>query len=81
MNPELAVAKCKFEELKSKVFELNMAIDDARAQQRMVTAPLVANREIDTTRLLYLDAQLVKLVHDLREAEAQMARLQQEYNL
>lgn len=81
MNPELAMAKCRHEELKLKAKELEMQADEVRHSLREATAPFVPCAEIDTARVLLLTAMLVKAITDLRAAEAEMSKLQREYSL
>ncbi|MHC1726517.1 MAG: hypothetical protein AB9866_10985 [Syntrophobacteraceae bacterium] len=81
MNPELAMAKCRFEELKLQARELQMEAEEARRDLREATAPFVLNEDLDTARVIFHSARLVKAIENLRGHQAEMLRLRKEYNL
>lgn len=87
MNPELAMARCRLEDLKLRAREISMEIDDCAGALREAVAPYVPKGDINAERVVFLSAKLVGLLigqdgrPGLRDLEAEAARLREAYSL
>jgi hypothetical protein len=81
MNLELAAAKGKMADLKPRITEAEMAIEEERRHLREATGALIGTRGLDSTRILFLASRLVKAIEDLKALDAEASAIREEYNL
>ncbi len=79
MDVERARARGEFEELKLKAEELRMAGEDARAALGEAMGVFRPLESIETARVVFLSAQLVSTVVNLKEVKASMDRIRDRY--
>jgi hypothetical protein len=81
MNQELAAAKGNLADLKLRIEEAVMAIDEERRHLREITGAMIPARDLDPVRIIFLSSRLVKAIEDLRVLEAKAKAIREEYNL
>jgi hypothetical protein len=81
MNMELAAAKGNLAELKQRLAEANLAVEEERRHLREITGPLVKPDDLNAERITYVAARLVQEVCARNAIRSEMATLQEEFGL
>ncbi len=81
MNSELAIAKGKLRDLELQTEQARMAVEEERRHLREATGVMISTRELDSTRIAFLAARLVKAIEDLKALHREAAAIREEYNL
>jgi hypothetical protein len=81
MNMELAAAKGKLADLTLQIVEAEMAVEEERRHMREATGAMITTRGLDSARIAFLAARLVKAIEDLKLLVAEAKAIREEYNL
>ena len=81
MSTERIMAQGRLRELEIETTQKRVAIEEARRSIREATAIYVAPEDIDSARIVFGAAQLVKAVEDYRRIASEIAGIRKDYGL